>query len=156
MKRLHLPLLMILLVIFVVPSLGLSVSGQNRKTGECDRRALQDLEERWLHSEDNPEAINKILADDFVHVLPSGFIDKKDQIAHAKQMQSAPAALNKHFEDLRIRVYGDVGIANGMVVTTAPDGTIKRTLFTDVFVRRNGLWKAVNAQELLFQPHPNS
>ena len=152
MKNLHLALRFVLLVIFIVPSLGLSVPSQNSKSEGNGRQAIQDLEEHWLHSEDNPDAIDKILADDFVHVLPFGFIDKKDQIAHAKQMQSAPAAKDKHFEDLRVRVYGDVGIVNGMVVTTASDGTIKKTLFTDVFVSRNGAWQAVNAQELSFQP----
>jgi hypothetical protein len=42
-----------------------------------------------------------------------------------------------------------------MVVTTASDGTIKKTLFTDVFVSRNGTWQGVNAQELPFQPRLN-
>ena len=142
---------LVLGVILVVPSLGVSASSRNQKKADDSQVVLQDLEEHWLHSEDNPEAMEKILADDFVHVLPFGLIDKKDQLAHAKQMHAVPAAVNKHFEDLRVRIYGDVGIANGMVVTTALDGSIKKTLFTDVFVRRNGAWRVVNAQELPFQ-----
>ncbi len=43
---------------------------------------------------------------------------------------------------MRVRIYGDVGIVNGTVVS----GT-QRTAFTDVFAFRDGRWQAVNAQE---------
>jgi hypothetical protein len=56
---------------------------------------------------------------------------------------------------MRVRVYGDVGIVNGVVVTTDEKGPsrtggdeeVNRTVFTDVFVWRDGRWQAVNAQE---------
>jgi hypothetical protein len=45
-------------------------------------------------------------------------------------------------------LYGDVGIANGTVVGTDERGhETSRGVFTDVFVYRDGRWKAVNAQE---------
>jgi len=37
--------------------------------------------------------------------------------------------------------------SNGMVVATSSDGTVNKTVFTEVFVKRNGAWQAVNAQE---------
>ena len=59
-----------------------------------------------------------------------------------------PPDLIKHFEDLRIRIYDDVGIVDGLVVTTDKHGNaVNKTLFTDIFVRRKGRWEAVNAQE---------
>ena len=49
---------------------------------------------------------------------------------------------------MRVRVYGDVGIVTGIVLTTdEQDHEVERTIFTDVFVRRNAGWEAVNAQE---------
>ena len=45
------------------------------------------------------------------------------------------------------------GIANGTVVTTNASGT-HRSVFTDVFVKRNGQWQAVNAQENPEQKQP--
>ena len=127
---------LVVLLICVAPALGLSVPSQNRKDAENGQQALQNLEEHWLHSEDNPDAIDKIIADDFIHVLPFGFINKLDQIAHAKQMQAAPPAIDKHFEDLRVRIYGEVGIVNGMVVTTVSDGSIKKTKILSASQRR--------------------
>ena len=66
-----------------------------------------------------------------------------------------PANRKQHFDQLQVRVYGDVGIVNGVVVTTDEKGPsqtgenheVDRTVFTDVFVWRDGRWQAVNAQE---------
>src|SRR5712692_3110804 len=45
-----------------------------------DRRALLDLEDRWLASEDDPDVLQNILADDFIHALAIGFITKDEQL----------------------------------------------------------------------------
>lgn len=111
------------------------------------------LEEKWLQNEDKPEVVETILADDFVHVLSAGFITKSQQLAYLKQHPNAFPG-SKHFEDLRVRIYGDIAIANGIFTTVLDaQASPKRTIFTDVFVRRAGKWLAVNAQEL---PLPES
>src|SRR5215831_11965511 len=43
-------------------------------------KAIRDLEQRWLENEDDPSALATILADDFVHALPMGFIGKQEQL----------------------------------------------------------------------------
>jgi hypothetical protein len=48
---------------------------------------------------------------------------------------------------MHARVYGMIGIVNGIVVAKQGD-IMQRTLFTDVFANRDGQWRAVNAQEL--------
>ncbi|HEY2782546.1 MAG TPA: nuclear transport factor 2 family protein [Steroidobacteraceae bacterium] len=105
------------------------------------------LEEKWLASETDPEALESILADDFIHVLKSGFISKQDHIAYWRAHPVRDAA-KKSFDDLRVRIFGNVGIATGIVVHEAA-GKIRKTAFTDVFAYREGKWQAVNAQELL-------
>ena len=109
---------------------------------------VKAVEQRWFENEDRPEVVQSILADDFVHVLPVGFISKEDQLAFLRKHPNAFPG-SKHFEELRVRIYGDVAIATGIVSTIHDPGTkAKRTAFTDVFVRRDGKWLAVNAQEL--------
>ena len=49
---------------------------------------------------------------------------------------------------MHVRVYGTVGIVNGIVVETSGSTLTRRTLFTDVFAYRHGKWQALNAQEL--------
>jgi hypothetical protein len=58
----------------------------------------------------------------------------------------APAS-RQHFDQMRIRIYDNVGIVTGIVVSTGINGREDRTVFTDVFVRRDSRWQAVNAQE---------
>ncbi len=110
------------------------------------------VEQRWLENENRPDVVQTILADDFVHVLPMGFISKDEHLRYLRQHpNSFPGT--KHFEELQIRIYGDVAIATGIVSTLLkPESKPKRTAFTDVFIRRGGKWLAVNAQELPLEP----
>ena len=119
--------------------------------GEGDpQKALLDLEKRWLEAEDNPSTLESILADDFVHVLPFGFITKREQLSYMRARPVPEGRVDKHFEDLRVRTFVDVGVVNGIVVAVMGDGKVRKTVFTDVFAYRAGRWQAVNAQELPF------
>ena len=116
---------------------------------EATKQELIDLENHWLAAEGNPDALESILASDFLHVVPIGIITKRDQLNFMREHPSPGPVPRKYFEDIHVRVYGNVGIVNGIVVeagTSAP----RKTLFTDVFAYRDGRWQAVNAQELPF------
>jgi ketosteroid isomerase-like protein len=123
------------------------MSGARMTADGSQERALRELEAKWLSAEDDPNALESILADDFVHVLSVGFVTKREQLSYLRSHPS-PDHEPKHFETLRIRVFGNFGIANGIVARTEADGTVHRTMFTDVFAERGGKWQAVNAQEL--------
>ena len=118
------------------------------------QRQLREIEEHWLASEDNPDALQDILADDFIHVLPGGFVTKTEQISYLRAHPRSDHTTYRRFEDLRIRVFGRIGIVNGLVVATGGDGKPSKTLFTDVFAYRNRRWQAVNAQENAARPEP--
>jgi hypothetical protein len=117
------------------------------------RDLVVQIENQWLSREDDPRALNSILADDFVHVLPAGFITKDEQIRYLGR-HPFPKGESRHFEDLRVRIYGTAAVANGIVVATSGDGKIRKTIFTDVFAYRNQKWQAVNAQETLLADSP--
>ena len=124
-----------------------AVSQRPRTPETAQQQAVIDLEHRWLASEDDPSALEPILADDFIHVLPSGLVTKAEQLQFMRQ-HPAPRGGERRFQDLRVRVYGTAAIANGIVTATSADGNVQKTIFTDVFAYRNGIWRAVNAQEL--------
>lgn len=107
--------------------------------------AVARVEQRWLAHEDDAVVVGQILAPDFVHVLPQGMITRAQQLAYLRS--HPPEGGERRFEQLRVRVYGETALATGMVVATPRRGAARRTLFTDVFVRRQGKWLAVNAQE---------
>jgi Domain of unknown function (DUF4440) len=119
------------------------------------KQQLLNLEDQWLRGIQDAQVQERILADDFVHVLPMGFITKKDQLDLLRSRKQSADNLTRHFEDRRVRIYGTAGIVTGMVVAKDKSGVVvKKTNFTDVFAFRDGHWKAVNAQENDYQPTP--
>jgi hypothetical protein len=130
-----------LLAVSVVPA-------QSPSSDKQDRAALIALENKWLVNLHNPAVLEKILAPDFVHPLPTGDFVTKEQHIQFVSTHLPPPNRKQQFDQMQVRVYGDVGIANGIVLTTDEQGReLERIIFTDVFVRRNGRWEAVNAQE---------
>ena len=119
----------------------------SRKMGSSEKakQELLDLENHWLQVENDPNALESILASDFLHVVPVGIISKDEQLSFMRKHPAPEQRAERHFENMHVRVYGNVGIVNGVVVETG--ASRQKTLFTDVFAYREGRWQAVNAQE---------
>jgi len=124
----------------------LPVAGNEKRTN--DRDALIALENEWLKNEHNAAELEHILAADFLHPVVTGDVLTTARHIKSSSTQLPPPDLTKHFEGLQVRVYGDVGIVNGLVVATDKGGSAAgKTVFTDIFVYRDGRWQAINAQE---------
>src|SRR5437762_2705101 len=63
--------LMIWAIVLCALATGPPLLAQSR-TPEQDRAALTALENEWLANEHNPAALERILASDFVHPVPTG------------------------------------------------------------------------------------
>jgi len=117
------------------------------RSSENDRRALMALEDEWLANSRTPATLERILAPDFLHVIESGsFLTKAQHIAWC-EANPLPANHRAHFEKLQVHLFGNVGIATGIVASSEGAARASRTVFTDVFAFRNGRWQAVHAQE---------
>lgn len=112
-----------------------------------DSLAIVRLEHEWLATRDSATLV-RILAPDFEHPVPPGDVLTRAQHIHWDLTHPRPRGQKQRFASLTVRMYGSAAIANGVVVISDSTGrTVRRTLFTDVFVRRHGEWQAVNAQE---------
>jgi Domain of unknown function (DUF4440) len=130
------------------------VHAQSPSSDEQDRAALIALENEWLANLHNPAVLEKIIAPDFVHPLPTGDFVTKAQHIQFVSTHLPPPNRKQRFDRIQVRVYSDVGIVNGIVLTNDEQGReLERSVFTDVFVRRNGRWEAVNAQENAAEKH---
>src|SRR5262249_16838251 len=130
------------------PPVGGSSGSQKPRTPEQDRRALMALENEWLAAEHDGAALDRILASDFVHAVVTGDLLDKTQHIYYSTRYLPPPNLKQRFENLKLRLYGDFAIMNGLVVTSDEHGKdVDRTVFTDVFAYRDGRWQAINAQE---------
>jgi|GEM_PF-426695 len=147
-------LVAVLIVVAVAITANASLAAANhrppasrRTSGQSAKQEIIQIEHRWLEKEYNPGVLKKILAPDFVHVLPQGFISRQEQIAFVRAHVQPNLSVHK-FGMLRVRVYENVAIANGIVEALPSGGkTLQKIFFTDVFALRNGRWQAVNAQE---------
>jgi hypothetical protein len=138
----------------VVAIMALPGSGSVQHPSPRDQEALEAIENQWLNAEYDRGTLERILADDFVHPVSVGtFLTKKQHIEWVVS-HPPPVRRQQRFDKLQIRTYGNVGIVTGIVIATYEDGRQDRTIFTDVFVRRNGAWQAINAQENSVQPMP--
>lgn len=130
----------------LVACVALAAPGTSSPAGAV--RAVEALEHDWLDHVSDRATLERVLAADFVHVVPeAGFLSREQHIAWIVA-HPRPAERRARFETLRVRVYGATAIATGIVLNTNSAGAdARRSVFTDVFVLRNGRWQAVNAQE---------
>jgi|SRR6266496_32743 len=142
--------------IVIMPFLFLSfAAAQSARDSEKDRQTIIALEQQWLHAEHDAALLDRILASDFIHVVPVDHLLNKQEHIDWAVKHPEPKDRRTKFDKLNVRLYGDVGIANGSVVATDASGKkLDRTMFTDVFVYRDGRWQAVNAQENVVRSMP--
>ncbi len=85
-------------------------------------------------------------------MVKQGIITREQQLEFLRKHPAPASHESKHLEDMHVRIYGNVGVVNGVVLATG-SGQTRRTLFTDVFAYRDGKWQAVSAQELPEEQH---
>lgn len=121
-------------------------------SADRDHAELEAVERQWLAAEHDPHLLDRILAEDFLHPVSAGVFLTKEQHVDWASKHPLPPDRRQRFAQLHVRTYGDTGIVSGIVVSTSGAGHEDRTIFTDIFVRRNGAWQAVGAQETAVQP----
>lgn len=94
------------------------------------------------------EAIDRILADDFIFVNPEGrLLTKPDWIA---DMTSGELTFESiHMDDLQVRIYKDAAVTIGRVTMKGQSkegGFNAQYCYTAMYVRRDGRWQAVAEQ----------
>jgi metallo-beta-lactamase class B len=125
-------------------------------TGTAD---LLQFEQHWLDALRNHDmkALDQILAGDWMDHSSWGQVVPRQDFFSAggtgpSSGRPAPTVVSQHFENTRVRFYGDVAIATGAVVTEYAPGkseasSTRKVIFTDVLVWRDGRWQAVSSQE---------
>jgi ketosteroid isomerase-like protein len=135
------------------------VSGQT-KGGQAGQKENpeQELRERlreWdeASSRRDTEALNRILADDFLFTNASGAVITKTQYLMATiKAPDMTLATSVGSEDVKVRVYGETavvtsrGAQRGQPLNRDP---AVRYRYTDVWVKQQGRWNAVASQATL-------
>jgi uncharacterized protein (TIGR02246 family) len=111
---------------------------------------VRRLERQWLdaYEQNDAEAMNRIVADDFTITFPNGEMQTKPQIVamvKAPRRASQPR-MRFRTEGVQSRAYGDTVILIGKVITEYErEGktATEQSRYTDTYVRRDGRWQVV-------------
>ena len=134
-------------------------SGQESDATDTETADVMQFEQRWLDALRNHDmkALDQILADDWMdHSSWGQLVTRKDFFSAGATRPSsgmpARTIVSQHFENTKVRFYGDVAITTGAVVTEYAPGkpeesSTRKVIFTDVLVWRDGRWQAVSSQE---------
>ncbi len=132
-------------------------------TDESTARSEKELQQRVLEfaqvwAKSDVVTLGRLLASDYLHTDFEGKVQNRDEwLAYA---QSPRPVKRVEFEDVKIRLYGDVAVITGKNAITVSgknvitgekiEGESKGTIrFTQVWVKEDGTWKRA-----LFQATP--
>jgi len=140
------------LVIAVVIVAAMSIALAQRQSAKRDQRrnveqAIRRLDKERIQAQvhADAEALDRIYADDFIGVGPSGTVRTKPQViadftSHDLKFQSITT------EEVQVRVYGNTAVETGRSTMTGQDkgkDVPRDTRFTRVWVKQQGRWRLV-------------
>ena len=124
-------------------SISISVTGSSSATEEQD--AVLAQEARWLTAitAGDRDTIESILSPDFKHITSEGeLLGRDEEIASI-----VPVAFTMNATEQTVDIVGDTAVIHGVNTLTEAGNVLARERFTDVFVKQNGTWMALSAQE---------
>ena len=140
--------LVIVVVMLAVTSMALgqkqsAKSDQRRNVEQVIRRLDDERIQAQVHAD--ATALDRIYADDFVGVGPSGTVRSKPQViadftSGDLKFQSITT------DEVQVRVYGNTAVETGLSTMTGQDkgkDVPRDTRFTRVWVKQRGRWRLV-------------
>jgi ketosteroid isomerase-like protein len=124
---------------------------QDTEQGKAERY-IKESEGQWAEADvkGDTTAVERILADDFVGVAPDGtFYDKAEEIKNTREDNGN--TLSNHVNEVKVRFFGDTAVAQGTETWERRLGEPRKGsyVWTDTWVKRNGKWQIVAAEDLL-------
>jgi hypothetical protein len=122
-----------------------------------DRAYIRQGESDWAESlvTNGVSVLERILADDFVGVeIDGSHYSKADAI---KDYRTHPSEfVSNHLDEVEIRFFGDAAVAQGSESWKKKDGTAGKFVWTDTWIRRDGKWQVVAAEDLVPPAAPSA
>jgi ketosteroid isomerase-like protein len=117
---------------------------------------ILNSERQWAESvaTGDTAAIERVLANDFVGVDPKGRLYSKQEMIN--DTRNAPKYfVSNRLNDVKVRFYGNTAIAQGSETWEKRSGERGRFVWTDTWLRRNGRWQIVAAEDLIATEKPD-
>ena len=134
-----------LVLAFAFAALLLSQASTVAASQPSPEAAVLSQEARWLTAIVNGDrkTIASILSTNFKHITARGkLLDRAQELA---SMDIEPFTMNA--TEQTVDFAGDAAVVHGLNTVIQSGKVLSRERFTDVFVRQNGSWMALSAQE---------
>ena len=142
-----------ILLMCALPGTGLSQSTSPRNETEL----LKQMEYNWLMAEfkQDTATIAQMMDDNFMSIGPAGISGKQQELAGmytnmGKRLKAGHVVDSLYLDDVHIRVHDSTAVVTFISVTKGRVGQVpfedRRTRMYDVWIRRNGQWKAISSQ----------
>ncbi len=136
----------------VLPSIALACLGVAQAADTYSRseaeRYITDAEGAWAESVATNDAsvLQRIMAEDCVWVLDGEVWNKARAVSDAKK--GPGDFLSDHLDYAHVRFFGDTAVVQGSETWIRKGGHKGRFVWTDTWIRRNGQWQIVQAQDI--------
>lgn len=120
----------------------------------ADETYIRESEAQWAEESvtHDHKITKRILADDFVGVDPRGNL--YDKAKALSETPDEPEFVSNHVDEVKVRFYGNTAVAQGSESWELRNGKRGRFVWTDTWVRRNGNWQIVAAEDVYAPPLP--
>jgi Domain of unknown function (DUF4440) len=145
---------MIMAFLLLPTSFSHAQSNDNDASG---RAYIQQAEYDWAQSlvTNDVGVIERICADDFAGVdIDGSLYSKADSLNGFRTEPSEFVSI--HLNALQIRLYGNAAVAQGNESWEKKDGTPGKFVWTDTWIRRDGRWQIVAAEDVVADEDPVS
>jgi len=126
--------------------IAMPIAGVAPAAVRSDVEAIRELNAGYVRAFLNSDAdwYDRHLTPDFVCILTTGAtVDRATFLENATKPHTT---VTYDLSEVTIRVHGDAALVSALGTWARKDGTTGRTRYVDVWVRKDGQWKAVSAQ----------
>ena len=132
--------------VFLASLVAMPLFGRGTRAGSNDEDVIRALNAGYVRAFLTSDAdwYDRHLTPDFMCILTSGVV--VDRATFLENARKPHAVVTYDLSEVLIRQHGDVALVSALGSWTRKDGTTGRTRYVDVWVRKEGVWKAVSAQ----------
>jgi hypothetical protein len=122
------------------------VSSASDATAEAERYIVECSRD-WAESVVTGDRTKRKIyfADDFIGTDTKG--RRYDKAVVTRETGPAKQIVSNQLDKVDVRFFGDTAVAHGSETWTRKDGSTGRYVWTDIWVKRDGQWQVVAAQD---------
>ena len=126
------------------------VSAEESYDQEKVKAQIRESSQTWANVlvTGDTSPLETLLADDMIGTAPNGRRYTKREFIEFTNT-NPPGLKSNNVNDVKIRFFGKVAVAQGSETFVFQDGKMKRAVWTDIYELRDGQWVIVAAQDVL-------